>query len=112
MVGGGAENFKKVETVFACYASYVKRLGEAGAGQLSKMANQICIAGIVQSLAEALHFAKLSQVDPREVIDVISKGAAQSWQMENRYETMIDGKFEFGFAVDWMKRGAWAPIFL
>jgi 3-hydroxyisobutyrate dehydrogenase len=104
MVGGGAENFKKVETVFACYASYVKRLGEAGAGQLSKMANQICIAGIVQSLAEALHFAKLSQVDPREVIDVISKGAAQSWQMENRYETMIDGKFEFGFAVDWMRK--------
>ncbi len=104
MVGGASGDYAKTEQVMSCYARYVKRLGEAGAGQLTKMANQICIAGIVQGLAEALHFAKHSDVDPRDVIDVISKGAAQSWQMENRFETMIDGEFEFGFAVDWMRK--------
>jgi len=79
-------------------------MGEAGAGQLTKMVNQICIAGLVQALSEGLHFAKRAGLDQALVIDVISKGAAQSWQMENRYKTMIAGKFDFGFAVDWMRK--------
>jgi 3-hydroxyisobutyrate dehydrogenase len=79
-------------------------LGPSGAGQLAKMMNQICIAGVVQGLAEAIHFGKASGMDIEAVIDVISKGAAQSWQMENRYKTMNAGKFDFGFAVDWMRK--------
>jgi 3-hydroxyisobutyrate dehydrogenase len=79
-------------------------LGSSGAGQLTKMVNQICIAGVVQGLAEGLHFAQKAGLDGAAVVDVISKGAAQSWQMENRYKTMLDGKFDFGFAVDWMRK--------
>jgi 3-hydroxyisobutyrate dehydrogenase-like beta-hydroxyacid dehydrogenase len=80
------------------------RLGDSGAGQLAKMVNQICIAGLVQGLAEALHFSEKAGLDSKAVIDVISKGAAQSWQMDNRASTMIEGEFEFGFAVDWMRK--------
>ena len=79
-------------------------MGESGAGQLTKMVNQICIAGLVQGLSEGIHFAMRSGLDPKAVVEVISKGAAQSWQMENRYETMVDDKFEHGFAVDWMRK--------
>ncbi|MDF1736071.1 MAG: NAD(P)-dependent oxidoreductase [Minwuia sp.] len=86
------------------YARACERLGEAGSGQIAKMVNQICIAGLVQGLSEALHFAQSAGLDGRKVVDTISKGAAQSWQMENRYETMLDDQFEFGFAVDWMRK--------
>jgi len=104
MVGGEAETFAKAQGVLATYARAVKRLGPAGSGQLAKMVNQICIAGIVQGLAEALHFAESAGLDPAEVFDTISKGAAQSWQMENRVPTMMARKFDFGFAVDWMRK--------
>jgi 3-hydroxyisobutyrate dehydrogenase len=104
MVGGDAEPFAKVEPVIACYARAVKLIGPSGAGQLTKMANQICIAGVVQGLAEAIHFAQAAGLDVGAVIDTISKGAAQSWQMENRWKTMAEGKFDFGFAVDWMRK--------
>jgi len=86
------------------YAKSCRRMGEVGAGQLTKMVNQICIAGLVQALSEGLHFADKAGLDQALVIEVISKGAAQSWQMENRYKTMIAGKFDFGFAVDWMRK--------
>ena len=86
------------------FAKAARLLGPAGSGQLAKMMNQICIAGVVQGLAEALHFGKKAGMDVEAVIDVISKGAAQSWQMENRYKTMNAGKFDFGFAVDWMRK--------
>lgn len=102
---GGAENiFDRVEPVIAAYAQKSKLLGPAGSGQLTKMVNQICIAGLVQALSEGLHFAEASGLDAAAVIDVISKGAAQSWQMENRHQTMIDHKFDYGFAVDWMRK--------
>ena len=104
MCGGDTAAFEKAEPIMQAYAKSVKLLGEAGSGQLAKMVNQICIAGVVQGLAEALHFAMEAGLDAKAVVDVISKGAAQSWQMENRAETMIDGKFDFGFAVDWMRK--------
>ncbi len=104
MCGGDQAAFERAEPVMQAYAKSVKLLGAAGAGQLTKMVNQICIAGVVQGLSEALHFAMESGLDAKAVVDVISKGAAQSWQMENRAETMIDGKFDFGFAVDWMRK--------
>lgn len=104
MVGGDQSIFDKAESVMAHYGRSVKLLGESGAGQLSKMVNQICIAGLVQGLAEGLHFAECAGLDGKAVVDVISKGAAQSWQMENRYETMLDRKFDYGFAVEWMRK--------
>jgi 3-hydroxyisobutyrate dehydrogenase len=104
MVGGDPEPFAKAEPVMGCYARAVKLLGPSGAGQLTKMVNQICIAGLVQGLSEAIHFAQKSGLDVAAVIDTISKGAAQSWQMENRWSTMAGGKFDFGFAVDWMRK--------
>jgi len=104
MCGGDIGAFEKAEPIMQAYAKSVKLLGEVGAGQLTKMANQICIAGIVQGLAESLHFAMEAGLDAKAVVDVISKGAAQSWQMDNRATTMIDGEFDFGFAVDWMRK--------
>ena len=104
MVGGDEEPFATAEPVIARYARAVKLLGPAGAGQLTKMVNQICIAGLVQGLSEGIHFAQKAGLDVAAVIDTISKGAAQSWQMENRWNTMNDGKFDYGFAVDWMRK--------
>ena len=104
MVGGKPATYKKAEAVMATYARAVTLLGPAGAGQLTKMVNQICIAGVVQGLAEGLNFAMRAGLDAKKVVEVISKGAAQSWQMENRGTTMIDGKFDFGFAVNWMRK--------
>jgi 3-hydroxyisobutyrate dehydrogenase-like beta-hydroxyacid dehydrogenase len=104
MVGGEQAHFDTARPVIDCYARMVGLMGPAGAGQLTKMVNQICIAGVVQGLAEGIHFAKRAGLDVEQVIGVISKGAAQSWQMENRYKTMNEGKFDFGFAVDWMRK--------
>jgi 3-hydroxyisobutyrate dehydrogenase len=104
MCGGGADAYAKAEPVIAAYARMCKLLGPAGSGQLTKMVNQICIAGLVEGLSEGIHFAKKAGLDVHAVIDTISKGAAQSWQMENRYKTMNDGKFDFGFAVEWMRK--------
>ena len=104
MVGGDEATFAKAKPVIDAYAKMVGLMGPAGAGQLTKMVNQICIAGVVQGLAEGIHFAKHAGLDVEKVIGVISKGAAQSWQMENRYKTMNAGKFDFGFAVDWMRK--------
>jgi len=104
MCGGDAAAFAKVEKVIATYARACNLIGDSGAGQLTKMVNQICIAGLVQSLSEALHFAKRAKLDVEKVIATISKGAAQSWQMENRYKTMIAGEFNHGFAVEWMRK--------
>ncbi len=104
MVGGDASTFARAEPVLAHYARAVTLMGPAGAGQLTKMVNQICIAGLVEGLSEGINFAMRAGLDPERVIDVISKGAAQSWQMENRGKTMIAGKFDFGFAVDWMRK--------
>ena len=104
MCGGDAEPYGRAEKMIAAYARMCKRLGPAGCGQLTKMVNQICIAGLVQGLAEGIHFAKKAGLDVDAVIETISKGAAQSWQMENRYKTMTAGKFDFGFAVDWMRK--------
>jgi 3-hydroxyisobutyrate dehydrogenase len=104
MCGGDAEPYARAEKVIAAYARMCKLLGPAGAGQLTKMVNQICIAGLVQGLSEGIHFAKKAGLDVEAVIETISKGAAQSWQMENRYKTMNEGKFDFGFAVDWMRK--------
>jgi 3-hydroxyisobutyrate dehydrogenase len=104
MVGGDQPVFDAAQPVIMSFAKAARLLGESGAGQLAKMMNQICIAGAVQGLAEAIHFGKASGMDIEAVIDVISKGAAQSWQMENRYKTMNAGKFDFGFAVDWMRK--------
>jgi 3-hydroxyisobutyrate dehydrogenase len=104
MCGGDEAAYNKVEPVIAAYAKMCRLLGPSGAGQLTKMVNQICIAGIVQGLSEGLHFAEKAGLDGAAVVDVISKGAAQSWQMENRYKTMLAGKFDFGFAVDWMRK--------
>jgi 3-hydroxyisobutyrate dehydrogenase len=104
MVGGDPAIFERAKPVIDAYAKMVGLMGPAGAGQLTKMVNQICIAGLVQGLAEGIHFAKKAGLDVAEVIAVISKGAAQSWQMENRYKTMDAGKFDFGFAVDWMRK--------
>jgi 3-hydroxyisobutyrate dehydrogenase len=104
MVGGDQAAFDRAQPVIAQYARMVTLIGPAGAGQLTKMVNQICIAGLVQALSEAIHFAQRSGLDLQKVMDTISKGAAQSWQMENRWKTMSEGKFEFGFAVDWMRK--------
>ncbi len=104
MCGGTPESFAKVGPVIAAYAKATKLMGGSGSGQLAKMVNQICIAGVVQGLAEGLHFAKSAGLDPHLVYDAISKGAAQSWQMDNRWKTMTEGKFDFGFAVDWMRK--------
>ncbi len=104
MVGGDATSFAASEKVMECYGRAVTLMGPVGSGQLTKMVNQICIAGLVQALSEGLQFAMNAGLDAAKVVDVISKGAAQSWQMENRASTMIAGKFEFGFAVDWMRK--------
>jgi len=104
MCGGDAAPYARAEKVIAAYARMCKLLGGPGAGQLTKMVNQICIAGLVQGLSEGIHFAKKAGLDINAVIETISKGAAQSWQMENRYKTMAAGKFDFGFAVDWMRK--------
>jgi 3-hydroxyisobutyrate dehydrogenase len=104
MCGGEAGPYGRAEKVIAAYARMCKLLGSAGAGQLTKMVNQICIAGLVQGLSEGIHFAKKAGLDVEAVVETISKGAAQSWQMENRYKTMMAGKYDFGFAVDWMRK--------
>ena len=104
MVGGDDAVFKAAQPVMDCYAKAITHIGPTGSGQLAKMVNQICIAGVVQGLAEALSFAKHADLDPQLVIDAISKGAAQSWQMENRWQTMVNDEFDFGFAVDWMRK--------
>ncbi len=104
MCGGDAAVFERMVPLMQCYAASVKRLGEHGAGQLTKMVNQVCIAGLLQGLAEGLHFARSADLDIEAVIDVISQGAAQSWQMQNRYRTMMDGEYDHGFAVNWMRK--------
>jgi len=104
MVGGDPAVFEKAKPVIAHFARMVNLIGPSGAGQLTKMVNQICIAGLVQGLSEGIHFAEKAGLDLTAVMDTISKGAAQSWQMENRWKTMHDGKFDFGFAVDWMRK--------
>ena len=104
MCGGDEAPFARAQPVIAAYARACNLLGPTGSGQLAKMVNQICIAGLVEGLAEGLHFAKRSGLDIEKLIATISKGAAQSWQMENRYKTMTEGKFDFGFAVDWMRK--------
>jgi 3-hydroxyisobutyrate dehydrogenase len=104
MCGGDDKAYAAAEPVIASYARMCKRLGPAGSGQLTKMVNQICIAGLVEGLSEGIHFARKAGLDVNAVIETISKGAAQSWQMENRYKTMIEGKFDFGFAVEWMRK--------
>ena len=104
MVGGDAEPFAKAEPVISLYARAVKLIGPAGSGQLTKMVNQLCVAGVVQGLAEGIHFAQKAGLDVATAIETISKGAAQSWQMDNRWMTMSEGKFDFGFAVDWMRK--------
>jgi len=96
--------FERAEPVIDCYAKAITRIGPVGSGQLAKMVNQICIAGVVQGLSEGLHFAKRAGLDPAIVVESISKGAAQSWQMENRWQSMVQGEFDFGFAVDWMRK--------
>ncbi|PHR54636.1 MAG: oxidoreductase [Robiginitomaculum sp.] len=104
MCGGKQADFDTAQPIMQCYAKAIKRMGEAGAGQLTKMVNQICIAGVVQGLAEGLNFAEKAGLDPVEVVAAIGQGAAQSWQMDNRHQSMADGEFEFGFAVDWMRK--------
>ncbi len=104
MIGGDAAAVARVEPVLAAYAKAVRRIGEAGSGQLAKMVNQICIAGVVQGLAEGVAFARAAGLDSDLVLQAISQGAAQSWQMDNRWRTMARGEFEFGFAVDWMRK--------
>ena len=104
MCGGDQAPYDTVEPIIAAYARICRRIGDSGAGQMTKMCNQIAIAGLVQGLSEALHFAEKSGLDGRAVVEVISQGAAGSWQMANRYETMIDDHFEHGFAVDWMRK--------
>ncbi len=104
MCGGEDEAFAKAREVMDCYAKQISLMGPAGNGQLTKMVNQITICGLIQSLAEGLNFAERAGLDPHKVIEVISKGAAQSWQMENRHKTMIAGEYEHGFAVDWMRK--------
>ena len=104
MIGGDQADFDKAKDKINCYSKKMKLLGKAGSGQLAKMVNQICIAGLVQGLSEGINFGIKAGLNMEDVIEVISKGAAQSWQMENRYKTMIDDKFDFGFAVDWMRK--------
>ncbi|WP_137700516.1 NAD(P)-dependent oxidoreductase [Marimonas lutisalis] len=104
MCGGDEDKFAAAEPIMQAYGKSIKRLGESGAGQLTKMVNQICIAGLVQGLAEGLHFAQKAGLDGKAVVEVIQGGAAGSWQMVNRHETMLDDFFEYGFAVDWMRK--------
>ena len=104
MCGGGEADYSRAEPLMAAYARQCRRLGPAGAGQLTKMVNQICIAGLVQALSEGLSFARAAGLDPLAVVEAISKGAAQSWQMENRHKTMLAGHFDHGFAVEWMRK--------
>ncbi len=104
MCGGDQDVFDAAKPVIECFAKFVGLMGDSGAGQITKMANQICIAGLVQGLSEAIHFSKTAGMDVEKVISAISGGAAQSWQMENRWQTMNEGKFDFGFAVDWMRK--------
>lgn len=104
MCGGDVEPFAQIQPVALAFSKAVTRVGESGAGQLAKMVNQICIAGLVQGLAEAIAFGGKAGLDMKQVLDVIGKGAAQSWQMDNRGKTMVDGQFNFGFAVDWMRK--------
>jgi 3-hydroxyisobutyrate dehydrogenase len=104
MIGGDQATFDAAQPIIATYARMTTLIGPAGSGQLTKMVNQICIAGLVQALSEGIHFAQRAGLDIAKVMETISKGAAQSWQMENRWKTMADGKFDFGFAVDWMRK--------
>jgi 3-hydroxyisobutyrate dehydrogenase len=104
MIGGEESVFARAKPLLDAYARIARLIGPPGAGQLTKMVNQICIAGLLQGLAEALHFAQQAGLDTEAVVDVISKGAAQSWQLENRYRSMVEGRFDFGFAVDWMRK--------
>ncbi|NNC56362.1 MAG: NAD(P)-dependent oxidoreductase [Woeseiaceae bacterium] len=104
MIGGDPDVFARAAPVIGSYAKAVTHIGPTGSGQLAKMVNQICIAGLVQGLSEGLHFAERAGLEAAVVIDSISRGAAQSWQMENRWQTMVDGEFDFGFAVDWMRK--------
>lgn len=104
MCGGDPATFAKVEPVMKAFSKQITLIGEVGSGQLAKSVNQICIAGVVQGVAEGLHFARANGLDEAKVIEAISAGAAQSWQMQNRWKTMVDGKFDFGFAVDWMRK--------
>jgi 3-hydroxyisobutyrate dehydrogenase len=104
MAGGSEADFARVQPLFACYAKQASLIGPAGAGQLAKMVNQICIAGLLEALAEGLRFAEHAGVDAQRVLEAISKGAAQSWQLDNRSQTMLERRFDFGFAVDWMRK--------
>jgi 3-hydroxyisobutyrate dehydrogenase-like beta-hydroxyacid dehydrogenase len=104
MVGGAPDTFERTRPMMSCYGVSVMLMGPAGSGQLAKMVNQICIAGLVQALSEGANFAVRAGLDAKKVFEVISKGAAQSWQMENRHGTMLEGKYDFGFAVDWMRK--------
>ena len=104
IVGGDVKDFEKAKNIIDCYSKKVQLLGPSGSGQLAKMVNQICIAGLVQGLSEAINFGLNAGLKMENVVEVISKGAAQSWQMDNRHKTMIDDKFDFGFAVDWMRK--------
>ena len=104
MIGGERKDFETIKHVLESYGKAIELIGPSGSGQIAKMINQICIAGLVQGLSEAMAFGKKANVDMEKVLKVISKGAAQSWQMENRYRTMLDGKFDYGFAVDWMRK--------
>lgn len=104
MAGGNKEDFERVNNAMQSYAKFTKLMGEVGSGQLTKMVNQICIAGVVQGIAEGLHFARSAGLDGVEVVEAISKGAAGSWQMDNRHQTMWQGEYDFGFAVDWMRK--------
>ena len=104
MLGGSEEDYQRIQSLIDCFSKMHKLLGPVGNGQLTKMVNQICIAGVLQGLSEAVHFAKTSGLNANDVVEVISKGAAQSWQMDNRASTMIKNEFDFGFAVDWMRK--------
>ncbi len=104
MVGGDPLIFKRAESIIATYARMVRLMGPVGSGQLTKMVNQICVGGLLQGLSEALHFARSAGLDGLAAMEVISKGAAQSWQLENRHQSMLEGRFDFGFAVDWMRK--------
>ncbi|SDO70571.1 NAD(P)-dependent oxidoreductase [Pseudomonas jinjuensis] len=104
MAGGEAEFFQRAEPVIGAYARMIRLMGHVGSGQLTKMVNQICVGGLLQGLSEALHFAQCSGLDAKAAMEVISKGAAQSWQLENRHQSMLEGRFDFGFAVDWMRK--------
>ena len=104
MIGGEVQHYEIVKPVLKSYGKAIELIGSSGSGQIAKMINQICIAGLVQALSEAMAFGKKANVDMEKVLSVISRGAAQSWQMENRYRTMLDGKFDYGFAVDWMRK--------